>query len=1362
MVNGKIRRNRCGCIYSLISTDPIQPVRNIAMSTPITFITAGTGLQGGGGSGNVTLQFASPLPSNLYFPGIPTIDAITVPSASSTRIASVAYVNSTVAGLPVSLGTGYTAGMLLAINSTVNGFTLVPAPTVTGGVTSIVPGVGISISSTGTGGTGAVTINATGGTTGTVSSVSGVANQIAITGTTTNPIVGLAAPSPVPTAGAHNNPTSFTTDAFGRVTVVAVSASPFLTGNQTITLTGAVTGSGTTSITTVLAAAVVTSITSAASGTPSQTGLTLAPTTITSTGTIGVNWAQVAGLAQTQTFTAVNTFSANTQFTNVVNFSGAVSNIIVYNAGGTNAQGLINLGPASGTLWMSLRADGTGYLGTGTGATGTNALTWTSAGAFRTVGTATMPSLQACFDVGAMTPTTGQVLEWNGTRWNAATVTTGTGGVSITASTSGSPAASGLTIAPSPLTGTGTIGVNWAQVPGIAQTNNFTGQNQFSGNVFFTTHISASSGIWNWTGNTGAFYVSAGDLTATTVPFMVGPSTATSEWFGFRGDGSGWLGLASTTTATPPVVTPTNGLTWTTAGAFRTVGTATMPSLQACFDVGAMSPANGQVLTWNGTRWINMSTGTGTVTSIGSNASGTPAEIGLNFSASPITTTGTIGVNWSQVAGLAQANAFTGSNTFSNLTTFSGNTTFSAQAVHDGTGANLTIQTNIGAGGIAFGVGLFSPAGWWHILRGDGSGFLGQGAAAGTITSGLTWDTLPNFRIVGTATMPSLQNCFDVGAMTPATNDVLHWNGTRWINTPPAGITGGTVTSLTAALGITLTPNPIVGTGTVAINPAVVPQLGTGAAPINNLFTGNNIFDGGGTTAGSRAVSINAIGNSYGLLVQGGINTTVGAEINTAMFAGSVNSTAGADYGVYIASGSVVGEYALWATNRAHTGGLVVYGDVSGFIGSGTGHTATNALTWTAAGAFRTIGTATMPSLQACFDIGTMTPAANDYLMWNGTRWINHPGTTTAPTGTITSIAQGTGIIVSPSSPLTSGPGTIAINTAVVPQLATANAFTGPNQITTSGTTNPLHLYNLTGNGLVINSGSTNAHYPISVYNGAGTALMNLNALGQLTLGVPAAPTAAMFIYGYPDDTAVVISGGVSPTGAASNVVGLGIEGGNQTTAGQWAQQIWCTTNAGMSNGLGIQAGTNANDISFQITNAANTATYFEVRGDGTILPGMPPNSAYYVFADASPGTVLVGNASGWVYGHGAWLTLGPGDWDVSCSAYFGTGTNPSTAAGYYAQFGVGLSATANVSTPPPPGLSDSGTGILGGLGGETMITCPLGNYLVQISSPISRYNLTTTQAIWANVGTYNVSCTVATWIRARRTGPAGAGTNTG
>jgi hypothetical protein len=108
-----------------------------------------------------------------------------------------------------------------------------------------------------------------------------------------------------------------------------------------------------------------------------------------------------------------------------------------------------------------------------------------------------------------------------------------------------------------------------------------------------------------------------------------------------------------------------------------------------------------------------------------------------------------------------------------------------------------------------------------------------------------------------------------------------------------------------------------------------------------------------------------------------------------------------------------------------------------------------------------------------------------------------------------------------------------------------------------------------------------------------------------------------------------------APSGAQRNVVGLGVEQGNQTTPNQWAQQIWGTTNVGMSNGLGIAAGTNASDGAFLVTNAASTLTMFYLRGDGsgfsTVLQWAANGQLNYIPGGNLYGIQLNPDSTGWI-----------------------------------------------------------------------------------------------------------------------------------
>jgi len=84
------------------------------------------------------------------------------------------------------------------------------------------------------------------GGTGTVTNVSGTAGQVNVATGTTTPVISLPNVGPVATTTGGSGIASVTTDAQGRL--VTAATANYLTGNQTITLTGDATGSGTTSI----------------------------------------------------------------------------------------------------------------------------------------------------------------------------------------------------------------------------------------------------------------------------------------------------------------------------------------------------------------------------------------------------------------------------------------------------------------------------------------------------------------------------------------------------------------------------------------------------------------------------------------------------------------------------------------------------------------------------------------------------------------------------------------------------------------------------------------------------------------------------------------------------------------------------------------------------------------------------------------------------------------------------------------------------------------------------------------------------------------------------------------------------------
>jgi hypothetical protein len=122
----------------------------------------------------------------------------------------------------------------------------------------------------------------------------------------------------------------------------------------------------------------------------------------------------------------------------------------------------------------------------------------------------------------------------------------------------------------------------------------------------------------------------------------------------------------------------------------------------------------------------------------------------------------------------------------------------------------------------------------------------------------------------------------------------------------------GTVTSVGSGLG--LTGGPITTSGTLSIDPTVIPQLGAA-----NTFTGNQGVNG--------TVTASSSGNTIS-------GTTTGTNADSAV-SGNATATSGTTFGVFAQSASPSG-FGLYATNAATTGtGVGVFGTTQSPTGFG-------------------------------------------------------------------------------------------------------------------------------------------------------------------------------------------------------------------------------------------------------------------------------------------------------------------------------------------------------------------------------------------------------------------------------------------
>lgn len=134
-----------------------------------------------------------------------------------------------------------------------------------------------------------------------------------------------------------------------------------------------------------------------------------------------------------------------------------------------------------------------------------------------------------------------------------------------------------------------------------------------------------------------------------------------------------------------------------------------------------------------------------------------------------------------------------------------------------------------------------------NSLISEGSGFIAIGALSIDSTGSITFKSGQNFPLPAAAgdlsgsfptlTVTGLQGR-SIASLAPANGQVLQFNGSAWAPATLVGGGGGTVTSVGSGFG--LIGGPITGSGTLAIDTSVVPQLA-----VSNNFNALNFFGGG-------------------------------------------------------------------------------------------------------------------------------------------------------------------------------------------------------------------------------------------------------------------------------------------------------------------------------------------------------------------------------------------------------------------------------------------------------------------------------------------------------------------------------------
>ena len=231
-------------------------------------------------------------------------------------------------------------------------------------------------------------------------------------------------------------------------------------------------------------------------------------------------------------------------------------------------------------------------------------------------------------------------------------------------------------------------------------------------------------------------------------------------------------------------------------------------------------------------------------------------------------------------------------------------------------------------------------------------------------------DTDTWFPLLGLATQ-SLEDLTDVVLTTPATNQVLAYNGTNWVNSSEAG----DVSAVTAGTGITVTDStgPI---PSVAVDTAVV------ATTNNTLTLSNKTIALGSNTVSGTIAEFNTALTDADFATIGGTETLTNKTLTAPIVTYSVNAVVSAAYTSVATDAAAI---VTMDNGSANTFSIPTNASVPYAIGStitliqiGAGQTTINAVSSGTTTIASTGATPTAPALRAQYSSATCIKVATD------------------------------------------------------------------------------------------------------------------------------------------------------------------------------------------------------------------------------------------------------------------------------------------------------------------------------------------------------------------------------------------------